>query len=205
MIIRRFIKYMRYLFITLAALLCWMLPACADESLPPAVADALSPAAVISSACWEDEGDVTWFVLTQDSVYTLHCFSVSDGGCTENFHTDGAVPQDCGQVRLIITDGVRSFVDGESWLPGPILLILQYDMDGRSVWQRIAFRREDGVWRLHSLLDSASGLNLSITDGTAIWRVPADKGQMAISSSIPCTFDTDLRTRRLTDVPLTIP
>ncbi len=196
---------MKWLFIILAALLCLMLPAYADGDLPPAVADALSPAAVVSSACWEDEGGITWFVLTEDDIRTLHCFSVSDGHCTESFRTDGAVPQGGGQVRLIVTDGVWSFVESESWLPGPILLILQYDADDQTVWRRIAFRREGGVWRLYSLLDSEIGIDLSVTDGMAIRRVPADKGQTAVAASIPCTFDTDLRTMRLTDVPLMIP
>lgn len=191
--------------IILAALLCCMLPACADEGLPPSVADALGPSAVVSSACWEDEGGTTWFVLTQDEIRTLHCFTVSGTGCTESFRTDGAVPQGGGQVRLIITDGVQSFADGRGWQPGPILLILQYDADGQSVWQRIAFRREGGAWRLHSLLDSASGAELSVADGMAIRRVPSDKGQTVAAASFPCTFDTDLRTMRLTDVPLMIP
>lgn len=196
---------MKWLFIILAALLCLMLPACADGDLPPAVADALSPAFVASSACWEDEDGSTWFVLTEDDIRTLHCFSVSDGSCTESFRTDGAVPQGGGQVRLTVTDGIWSFIEGESWLPGPILLILQYDTDGQSVWRRIAFRREGGVWRLHSLLDSEIGIDLSVADGMAIRRVPADKGQTAVAASVPCAFDTDLRTMRLTDVPLMIP
>ena len=99
----------------------------------------------------------------------------------------------------------RAVADGRGWLPGPILLILQYDADGQSVWQRIAFRREGGVWRLHSLLDSEIGVDLSVADGMAIRRVPADKGQTVAAASFPCTFDTNLRTMRLTDVPLMIP
>lgn len=201
---------MKKLLVCCLLLFLLALPAAADP-LPDGLRGALGQAAVAASACWEEPGLTTWFVLTrsQEGVNTLHCFTCEGGAWTEAFRTHQAIPQGEERVDLHLSEGVWHF-DGvtgaRQYLPGPMLLILQHGADSGEVRQLLCFQRtEPDAWSLIALNIYPEAIKLWIDGSAVTWYAAADKGQLIPVGTASCSFDSDLRRLRLQDVPLTFP
>lgn len=182
-----------------------ILPAAAEDA-PPALHALLSPAAITDAAFWEDAGKTTWFVLTKDaaSTHTLHCLTEENGHCTEVFRTADALPQGEGTLALHLTPDAWDFSQSPEGrhLPGPILLLLQYDEAAQAVELRMAFQRTDPeTWRLISLKHYPSATNANLFENFITYYGPKEKAQTTPLGTVPCFIETDLRLFRLADFP----
>jgi len=160
-----------------------------------------------STAQWDREGEETKFTLMQEGgVNTLLCYAMENGEWVERFRTTEAMPRGENQMRLYLSDSATFFTSGnkKEYIPGPILLVLQYGADGQSVMQMLAFQRnEEDVWNLIALRNYEVKAVMNVDADTLTYRAPADKGRSIVAGARPCTFDRNLRFFRLEDVPLT--
>lgn len=186
-------------------------PAMAAIELPFEIREAFRHADIISAAQWNEPDKDTCFVLvrTKEGTNSLVCFINENGTWIEEFSTHEAIPQGDNRVDLQISDGAWSFRnaqnDARQYLEGPILIILQYGIDGGSIEQMLSFQRSDtGVWNLIALRNYPASAVISIdAESVTYYRVVADKGQDMVIGTVLCSFERDLRDIRLLDIPLT--
>ncbi len=186
-------------------------PAMAAIELPFEIREAFQHADIISAAQWNEPDKDTCFVLvrTKEGTNSLVCFINENGTWIEEFSTREAIPQGDNRVDLQISDGAWSFRnaqnDARQYLEGPILIILQYGIDGGSIEQMLSFQRSDmGGWNLIALRNYPVSAVINIDAGAVTYyRVVTDKGQDMVIGTAPCGFERDLRYLRLSDIPLT--
>lgn len=188
-----------------------VVPAMAAIELPFEIREALQHAAIVSAAQWNESDKDAWFVLvrTKEGTNSLVCFINENGTWIEEFSTHEAIPQGGNRIDLQISDGAWSFRNAQNderrYLEGPILIILQYGMDGGSIEQMLSFQRSDmGGWNLIALRNYPASAVINIdAEFVTYFHVVADKGQDMAIGTVLCGFERDLRYLRLSDVPLT--
>ncbi len=196
--------------VLLGMMVLCILPAMATAALPAEIQEALGDTPIVSTAQWEEAGHDIWFVLTrsQEGVNTLHGFTGEGGGWVESFFTCEAVPQEENRLDIHISEGAWDFRDMQNdqgqYLEGPILLILQYGADDVSIDQLICFQRSaEDIWNLIALRNYPAGASVNVDENSLTYYKAVDKAQIITVGTVPCTFGRDLRSFRLSDVPLT--
>lgn len=176
------------------------------ENAPPALHALLSPAVITEAIPWKEADKTTWFAITKDasSLRTLHCIAEEKGCCTELFRTGDALPQGESRLALHLSEGAWDFSDSSQgrYLPGPILLLLQYDETEQTIERRMAFQRtHEETWHLISLKHYPSTIDAKISENSVTYYGTKEKAQQTILGTAPCFFETDVRLFRLIDFP----
>ena len=195
----------------LGVLLLNAVPAMAAIELPFEIREAFQHADIISATRWNKSGKDTCFVLvrTKEGTNSLVCFINGNETWIEEFRTHEAIPQGDNRIDLQISDGAWNFRNAQKdkgqYLEGPILIILQFGMDGGSIEQMLGFQRSNmGGWKLIALRNYPASALINIDDeAVTYYRVVADKGQDRFIGTVLCGFERDLRYIHLLDIPLT--
>lgn len=181
------------------------LPATAEEA-PPALSFLLSPFTVTKAASWQEAEKTTWFAVTKDAAShnTLHCIIEEKGRFSLLFRTGDALPQGDVRLALRLTEGAWDFAASSEgiYLPGPILLLLQYDETATAVERLMAFQRTDEeTWHLISLKHYPAKIHAKIFENRITYYGTKEKAQTTPLGTVPCFFETDMRFFRLADFP----
>lgn len=181
----------------------------AVAEIPSSIYAMLPQAKIASSAFWEEAERDTCFVLThdEDGTNTLYCFILENSIWTELFHTTDAIPQGNNPVVIHLSEGAWDLNDStskdEQYYCGPILLILQYDEDRRSIEQNIVFQREDlDTWNLIFYKHYLKSADLKIDENTITYYTVADKAQKMVVGIAHYRIQRNLRYIILSDIPL---
>jgi len=181
----------------------------AKAEIPSSIYALLPQAEITSTAFWEEDTRNTCFLLThkEDGTNTLYCFIHENSIWAECFHTTDAIPQGNNAVVIHLSEGAWDFNDSTSkdgqYYRGPILLILQYSEDGRSIEQNIVFQRVHlDTWNLIFYKNYVKSADMKIDDNTITYYTVADKAQTKVVGIAHYHVQRNLRSFALSDIPL---
>ncbi len=177
----------------LSVLVLPLLPALAEEALPPDIADAISEETLLSSAHAEvPEGDCR-FVLTRtkEGGNRLLCFASSGDGYALLFTSTSGIPQSTNPMTIHIASDMEDLTTDQVY-DFPALIITQRDETGEYLELLIAYQYQAvDTWRLFRVWSYTSFENLRIQDDTLSVFEDAESDQVLLSEKV--TVDLDLR------------